>query len=60
MYVPIGLLELVARVSVQMPLGKGSRGGLLAVSSGRAPRAGAFRLCLTAGIWMGLLILAFR
>src|SRR5262245_26296268 len=58
MYVPIGLLELVARVSVQ--LGEGSRGGLLAVSSGRAPRAGAFRLCLTAGVWMGLLVLAFR
>src|SRR5262249_44165734 len=57
-YVPVGVVGLMAGGSVLLPLGRGL-GGAAFIAAPRVARAGAFRLCATAVIFAGFLTAAY-
>jgi len=59
LYVPVGVIEMIAGVSVLVPIGRarGLKPGY--ISGPRAVQAGVFRLGVTAAILAGLLIAAY-
>jgi|ERR1051326_1267054 hypothetical protein len=57
-YVPVGVVELIAKVSVLVPVGRGHSGARFIVAP-KAARAGAFRLLATALALAGFLTAAY-
>jgi hypothetical protein len=57
-YVPVGVVEVMAGVSVLVPVGRGL-GGAQFITGPSAVRAGAFRLCATALAFAGFLTAAY-
>jgi hypothetical protein len=58
-YVPVGIIELLAGVSVLVPIGRGRGGETRFIAAPRAVRAGALRLCLTAVVFAAFLTAAY-
>jgi len=58
-YVPVGLVELIAGVSVLVPVGRGRGLQPRYIASPRAVRVGAFRLSVTAVVLAALLVAAY-
>jgi hypothetical protein len=58
-YVPVGVVELLAGVSVLVPVGQRSGGEARFIAAPQAVRAGAFRLCLTAVAFVTFLTAAY-
>jgi hypothetical protein len=58
-YVPVGVVELVAGVSVLVPAGRRRGGEAQFIVAPQAVPAGAFRLCLTAVVFAAFLTAAY-
>jgi|SRR5581483_5022507 len=58
-YVPVGFVELLAGVSVLVPIGRRRRADSEFIVAPAAVRAGAFRLCITALVFAAFLIAAY-
>lgn len=58
-YVPVGIIELLAGVSVLVPIGGRGRGQPGYIAGPRVVRAGAFRLGVTAVVLTAMLVVAY-
>jgi hypothetical protein len=59
LYVPVGLVELLAGVSVLVPVGRSRSTKPVYVVGPRVARAGAFRLAVTGAVLTALLVVAY-